>query len=106
MSTTAIEYSLTIPTTASTLTHAISTTSAQSAAINRSGPQAGNMVPVVIYATVACFVRRGVNPTAAADGTDMAIPPLTLLRTRVYTGEKIAVITATGTGTFSITPDV
>lgn len=73
-----------------------STTSGQSAALV--GPSA------VVYSTVDCFIRRGSNPTATNDGTDLFVPANTLLRIEGYAvGEKLAVKNATASGTFYIT---
>lgn len=98
------EHSFVIPTTANSVSFAISTTSAQSAAIVAAG--SGRVgVPVVIQSTVDCFIRRGTGTfSAVSDGTDMAIPASTLFRTTLGPGECIAAITASGSGTFRITP--
>ena len=76
----------------------ISTTSAQTTnAINMDSP--------LIYSTVECFALAGANPTATvAEGTP--IPPLTLIRLAgVQPGDKLAFITATGTGTVYVRPN-
>lgn len=75
---------------------AISTTSAQSAAIT--GDNA------VLYSTADCFVRSDTNPTALADGTDHFLPANTYVRARFAAGNKLAFKTAAGTGTVYITP--
>ena len=75
---------------------AISTTSAQSAAITEE--------KVLVYSTVFCFARQGTNPTALSNGTDQPIPAETLIRVPVTSGNKLAFITATGSGTVYITP--
>ena len=74
----------------------ISASSAQSAALltNR----------VVIYSTVACWIRQGSNPTALSNGTDQYIPAETMMRlTDITPGNKIAFI-AGSAGTVYITP--
>lgn len=76
---------------------AISTSSAQSAAI--SGKQA------IVTCTTAAFVRRGSNPTALSNGTDMYLPAGTTFRLAINPGDKLAFITPTGAGTAYITPE-
>lgn len=77
----------------------VSTTSAQSTAIN--SPTA------MLYSTVDVFLRQGSNPTAVADGTDQILPAFTLVRAyKITVGNKLAFKTASGTGTVYITPDV
>jgi hypothetical protein len=77
---------------------AVSTTSAQSAAISAQC--------VVVIADVNVFFRRGVNPTALADGTDQLLLANTSYRLVGHKAvEKFAFITATGTGNVYITPD-
>ena len=74
----------------------ISATSAQSAVIatNR----------VVLYSTVACWIRQGADPTALGNGTDQFIPAETMMRlTDITPGNKLALI-AGGAGTVYITP--
>jgi hypothetical protein len=75
---------------------AISAVSAQSAVIASSW--------AMIYATTACFIRRGANPTALSDGTDQYIPADTLLRVALVAGEKLAFKTTAAAGTVYITP--
>jgi len=60
----------------------------------------------VIYLTEPAFVRAGATPVAVANGTDQPIPAETLLRIEFTPGHKLAFITAGGTGTAYITPDV
>lgn len=75
---------------------AVSTTSAQSAAINAS--------TCSIYTDVDCYIRQGANPTALADGTDQFVPAGTFVRlTGLATGNKLAII-ATASGTVHLTP--
>lgn len=95
------ETSITITTGGDSQAVAISTTSAQSAVIAADS--------ATLYATTDCFVRRGSNPTAVADGTDQFVPANTLLRINGLTNDnlsKLAFKTATGTGTVYITPGV
>lgn len=75
----------------------ISSTSAQSAAIT--GKWA------VIHATVACFMRRGTDPTALSDGTDQYLPASVSYRVAINSGDKIAFKTASASGTVYITPE-
>lgn len=75
---------------------AISSTSAQSAAIP------GNMA--MIYATADCFMRCGANPTAVSDGTDQFVPASTMLRVQLQGGGKLAFKTTGATGSVYITP--
>ena len=90
------ESSINILTGGQTNAVAISTTSAQSAAITEE--------KVLVYSTVFCFARQGTNPTALSNGTDQPIPAETLIRVPVTSGNKLAFITATGSGTVYITP--
>jgi hypothetical protein len=86
--------SMAVPNRASTASVSISTTSAQSAVL-----AGGN---VVVMATADCFVLRGSNPTATT-----ACLPLVANReyrlTGIAQGERLAFITASGTGTAYIT---
>lgn len=78
---------------------ALTTASAQSTAITGSKT-------LYVVSTAACFVRQGANPTALADGTDQYIPANTPMRlTGFVSGNKIAAILPTGTGTLYITPE-
>lgn len=91
-----VEYSLTIPGVANTQAVSISTTSAQSAAVN--SPNA------VLYATNDCFVIVGDSPTATT--SCMPLPAGVMWRAKGWQpGQKIAAITASGSGTLYITPD-
>ena len=91
------ENSLTINGGGTSQAVAISSTSAQSAAMN--SPVA------LVYATVDCFARRGSNPTALSDGTDQFIPANTLLRiSGIERGDKLAFKTTSASGTVYITP--
>jgi hypothetical protein len=75
----------------------ISTTSAQSAAITTPS--------VVVTPTVDCFFRQGANPTALSDGTDQILLATNSYRlSGIVSGNKLAFITASGTGTVYITP--
>jgi hypothetical protein len=76
---------------------AISTVSAQSAAMTAD--------TCVLYSSAECFVRQGSNPTAVSNGTDLHIPANTLIRLSIIPGNKLAFITATGTGTVYLTPE-
>lgn len=75
---------------------AVSTTSAQSTAIN-------DVAHVLIYTNTAVAVRQGSNPTALTDGTDQVIPA-GLYRVAITPGNKLAFKTLTGTGNVYITP--
>jgi hypothetical protein len=90
------ENSINILTGGQTNAVSISTTSAQSSAIDAE--------KVVIYSTVFCFVRQGANPTALSNGTDQPVPAENYLRVTLTPGNKLAFITASGTGTVYITP--
>ena len=73
----------------------ISTTSAQSAAILTNS--------IVVYATVACWLRQGSNPTALSDGTDQYLPAEVQMRlVDITPGNKIAFKAATS-GTVYLT---
>lgn len=78
---------------------AISGTSAQSAAINADS--------FVFTPSVDCYVRRGTNPTALADGSDMKVVGGHTYRVREgwVIGEKLAFITDGTAGFVSITPN-
>ena len=99
-----VELSIAIPNANTTLAFAVGAASAQSPVVfpaTENGPG-----QCVIYSTVECWVRRGVNPTVLLDGTDMRIPAGVLLRTTLSPGERIAAAAVTGTGVFTITPSV
>lgn len=91
-----VEYSMDITAGGLSQALAISSTSAQSAAIN--GGRA------LIYATTACFARQGSNPTALSNGTDQYIPAGIIFRIYVPDDAKIAFITTSASGTVYITP--
>jgi hypothetical protein len=74
---------------------AISSTSAQSAVINTDY--------VLVTLTVAAFVRQGSNPTATSDGTDIFLLANVSYRLNVRKGNKLAIKTASETGTAYIT---
>lgn len=98
-----VEHSFMIPDAATSASFSISGTSAQSPVIVPA--DSGRVgVPCVIQTTADCFVRRGINPVALADGTDLAIPAGTMFRTTLAAGERVAVITSGAAGTFRITP--
>jgi hypothetical protein len=76
---------------------AISAVSAQSAAIT--------MPSVVVTPTVDCFFRQGANPTALSNGTDQILLATNSYRiSGIVSGNKLAFITASGSGTVYITP--
>ena len=75
----------------------LSTTSAQSTALTCKS--------LVLCADVACFIRRGSNPTALADGTDQYVPANAMLRfVGFQPNQKIAGIAASA-GNLYITPE-
>ncbi len=78
---------------------AMTTASAQSSVIT-------NSKTLYVVATAACFVRQGTNPTAVSDGTDQYIPANVPMRLAGFaTGNRLACIVPTGTGTLYITPE-
>lgn len=81
----------------------ISTTSAQSATFGAATDAVPNQY-VLVTPDVTCFMRQGVNPTAVSDGTDQIILANTTYRTFVNSGNKLAFITASGTGNVYLTP--
>jgi hypothetical protein len=92
------EMSLTIDSGGRSQSVAVSTTSAQSAAI--SAPN------VVLTPTVSGFIRQGANPTAVSDGTDIFLLGNNTYRLGGFVpGNKLAFIAASGTGTLYITPE-
>jgi hypothetical protein len=80
---------------------AISTTSAQSAAFAFDAALAGY---VLITVDANCFVRQGTDPTALSNGTDQILLANQTYRCWVNSGNKLAFITASGTGTAYMTP--
>ena len=96
------ELSIKVPNTASTLSVAISGTSAQSSAlVNIAGASINDAA--VVMSTVDCFVICGDNPTA----TTSCMPLLANVQYRLYgwnAGDKMAFITAGSVGTVYITP--
>ena len=96
------ELSIKVPSTASTLSVAISGTSAQSPAlVNITGATINDAA--VVMCTSDCFVICGSNPTA----TTSCMPLLANVQYRLYgwnSGDKMAFITSSGTGTAYITP--
>lgn len=81
---------------------AISTASAQTPAMGTVWGQTA--VKAVFTPDVDCFVRRGANPTALADGTDQLVKANNAYRCEMLPGEKLAFITASGTGNVYFTP--
>lgn len=71
------------------------TTSQQSAVMNADY--------VYVFATAACFVRQGSNPTAVTDGTDIYIPANTPLRLNITRGNKLA-FAASSSANIYLTP--
>ena len=77
---------------------AISTASAQSAALVATS--------YLITPDTNCFSRTGANPTAVADGTDIFLLANNQYRVvPLQVGQKIAFITPTGTGNVYLTPN-
>ena len=77
---------------------AISTASAQSAALLATS--------YLITPDVNCFARTGANPTAVADGTDILLLANNQYRVvPLVIGQKLAFITPTGTGNVYLTPN-
>lgn len=100
------EISLSIPSSATSTTIALSAVSAQGPVIARPATHpAGVPVKCLITPDVICWIRRGVNPTALADGTDLKLLAGNTYRAELLDGERIAVIAA-GAGTCSFTPEV
>lgn len=89
--------SLAVPSSASGRALAVSTTSAQSVTLT-----GGN---VVVKSDVECFVTRGTNPTAVVPTTGGTLGGVLLVAgaqyrlTGVKEGERLAFITASGSGT-------
>lgn len=75
---------------------AISSTSAQSAAIT------GTLVHIT--PTTDCFVREASNPTALSDGTDEFLVAYVTQAKRITSGNKLAFKTVSATGTVYIAP--
>lgn len=75
---------------------AISSTSAQSAAINSDY--------ALVTLTTAAFVRQGANPTAVSDGTDIYLLADITYRLNLKKGNKLAFKTSSSSGTAYITP--
>lgn len=75
----------------------MSTTSAQSTAINAEW--------AVVTPDSACFFRKGANPTALSNGADQYLAAGSAYRINgLQEGDKLAFIVASGTGTVYITP--
>lgn len=84
---------------------ALTTTPAQSAVLGGNAA-AGSVNAIMIWSTVACFIRGGANPTCTTDGTDVCIPANTVpIRIDgLKTTDKLSIAATTGTGTAYITP--
>lgn len=84
---------------------AISTASAATAAITAAQIPTGRVViPAVVTPDVDCFVRRGAAPTAVSDGTDQLLKAGNAYRCEMGLGDKLAFITASGSGNVYFTP--
>lgn len=84
---------------------AISGASAQSAAAAvTSAESKGAPVKYLVTPDTTCFVRKGSNPTAVADGTDQILLANNTYRVELMDGEKMAFITGGGGGFVYITP--
>jgi len=84
---------------------AIGVASAATAAITAAQIPTGQVaIPVVFTPDVDCFVRRGTNPTAVADGTDQLVKANNAYRCQMIVNEKLAFITASGSGNVYFTP--
>lgn len=57
---------------------------------------------VRLFCTKDCHIKRGTNPTAAADGTSMFLPGGIVEYVAVLPGEKIAVIQDSTGGTLFV----
>jgi hypothetical protein len=82
---------------------ALSTSSAQSATL---GAGSTGTMTVLFTTDVDCFYRQGSNPVAVSDGTDQLIVSECTYRVQVLCGNKLAFVTASGTGNAYITPEV
>jgi hypothetical protein len=74
---------------------AISSTSAQSAAIN--------VAYALVTLTTSGFVRQGSNPTATNDGTDIYLLSDVTYRLNIKPGNKLAFCTTASAGTAYVT---
>lgn len=84
---------------------AIGIVSAQSAAAAAASTEnKGAPIKYLVTPDVTCFVRKGANPTAVADGTDQILIANQTYRVELMDGEKMAFITASGSGNVYITP--
>lgn len=80
---------------------AISTSSAQSPVYTSFGP-----IYLNVYTDTDCFARFGVNPTADSSGIDQIILAGPLYRIGpVPSGQRLAFITASGSGFIYLTPE-
>jgi hypothetical protein len=100
-----IEISLELNTGGTSQKLAISAASAQSnAAAAGSSENKGGPIKYLVTPDTACFVRKGANPTAVADGTDQYLSAGQAYRVELMDGEKMAFITSGATGSVYITP--
>jgi hypothetical protein len=84
---------------------AISGTSAQSnAAASASTESKGVPIKYLVTPDATCFVRKGSNPTALADGTDQILLANNTYRVELMDGEKLAFITSGAAGFVYLTP--
>lgn len=82
----------------------LSAASAQGPVVARpTNHPAGVPIKCTLLPSVACWVRKGTNPTALADGTDQALTAGVIHRVELMEGERIAAI-AGGAGTLNFTP--
>lgn len=84
-----------VPNQALTQSVSMSTTSAQSAALNGGS--------ALVQVNAACFVIRGKNPTATTACMPLVADVPYMMR-GIAAGEKLAFIMASSTGTATITP--
>lgn len=90
------ELSLVIDTGGLSQKVAISTTSAQSTALN--------VDYAIVTPDTVCFIRQGADPTALATGVDQILMANQSYRVNIKRGNKLAFKTATGSGYVYITP--
>jgi hypothetical protein len=82
----------------------LSVASAQGPVITRpTDHPKGVPIKCLMTADVACWFRKGTNPTALADGTDQYVPANATIRIELMEGERIAAIAA-GAGNLYFTP--
>jgi len=63
----------------------------------------GVPVPCIFVPSASMYVRKGANPTAVNDGTDMYVVAGNQYRTQLLVGERLAFINTAG-GTVNFTP--